>query len=758
MGSGKSIIKVIIAGDASGALKSFAETEAGAEGLGGVMSKAGLAVAGVAAATAAAGVGIGVALFKIGDDFDQAYNKIKGKTGLTGQAFDDLKGEFKSVLTDVPTDMGKASDAVIAVYQKLGDQGGIAKGVAEQLLEVSRITKTDLTANLDAATSALKNWNIPAADQSKLLDEMYRASSTTGVAFDKIASSISDSGAQFRALGVPVESAIALVAQLGQAGIDTSDVMPALNKAMATAAKEGKSAGDVFRDTFDKIKNAPNDVDAASTALQVFGAKAGPKFAELIREGKFNYEDFLKTIQTGSTTILGAGKDTQDFGDKWDLIKNRVLVALEPVAMKVFDGIGKAMDALGPIITEVAAGFEVFFAAFSGGEASESAQSTLGKNADAIKNFGAAARQVFDDVAAGWSNVSAIVSKVVSAVSTAITWLSTQYVTHKAQIDKVFEGIHKVWASLVSIIKPAIDLVVALITQTVTIIQQLWDRFGEHLLDHLMTAFEAIVQVVQGAFSVVKGIFDIFAAIFTGDWGRLWDGIKEVISGVFDIIVGLVRAGVNAVSTIIGATMAVISELWSGAWHALATLVSTTLGGVWSTITGVFGSVVSFVADLPGQLANAGAGMWDWMREGVLAAVDGAIGVINAGIDFLNRFQIHISAPGLSILGMDVVPDWSYDWNGPHITRIPYLADGAFVRSPTLAMIGEAGDELVLPLSKPDRMLSLLNQAGLLRQAAPQQSAAQPVQVIQHITAYDPKEAARMSADEWYWAQKTSGR
>lgn len=40
------------------------------------------------------------------------------------------------------------------------------------------------------------------------------------------------------------------------------------------------------------------------------------------------------------------------------------------------------------------------------------------------------------------------------------------------------------------------------------------------------------------------------------------------------------------------------------------------------------------------------------------------------------------------------------------------LAEGALVKGPTVALIGEAGPELVLPLTKPDRMAELLQEAG----------------------------------------------
>ena len=40
---------------------------------------------------------IGAALYKVGADFNTAYNKIQKQTGATGKELDTLKGSFKNV-------------------------------------------------------------------------------------------------------------------------------------------------------------------------------------------------------------------------------------------------------------------------------------------------------------------------------------------------------------------------------------------------------------------------------------------------------------------------------------------------------------------------------------------------------------------------------------------------------------------------------------------------------------------------------------
>ena len=48
------------------------------------------------------------------------------------------------------------------------------------------------------------------------------------------------------------------------------------------------------------------------------------------------------------------------------------------------------------------------------------------------------------------------------------------------------------------------------------------------------------------------------------------------------------------------------------------------------------------------------------------------------------------------------------------LPRIPYLANGAILRRPTLFVGGEAGDEVVIPLTRPRRARDLAEQSGLM--------------------------------------------
>ena len=200
------------------------------------------------------------------------------------------------------------------------------------------------------------------------------------------------------------------------------------------------------------------------------------------------------------------------------------------------------------------------------------------------------------------------------------------YEKHQQQINRMVGDVVTVMRDVWSAFKAGFDAVKAVVMTVVKIVEDLWARFGEHLWQHVVTAWHAIVQVVRGALEFIHGLFDMIAGLLTGHWSRFWKGIKEVVGGTWNMISGIVKEGVNAISTVIGAAVAVISAVWDFAWHA----ISTAAKAAWDFISGVFapvgdffssigdgivtawGAVVSFFEGLPGHIASllSRAGTW----------------------------------------------------------------------------------------------------------------------------------------------------
>ena len=133
---------------------------------------------------------------------------------------------------------------------------------------------------------------------------------------------------------------------------------------------------------------------------------------------------------------------------------------------------------------------------------------------------------------------------------------------------------------------------------------------------------------------------------------------------------------------------------------------------------------------------------FEWFSTGVKAVVNGIIGVFevwaNSWIKVINAIIKGYNAlpllPDIGFIGEIKIGRVGGDEgtnSGGGIT-IPKMASGGIVNSPTLAMIGEAGPEAVIPLSKMGRMgggMNITINAGLV--STPAQIGQQIIEAIQ---------------------------
>lgn len=290
-------------------------------------------------------VTVGAGLAKVGEEFDGAFDTIRQGTGATGKQLERLKDDFRAVFREVPASADEVATAIADINTRLGLTGRPLRRMAEQLVELSRITETDLATNIREVTRAMGDWKVPAAEQPELLDKMFRASQATGIAVADLARQMTDGGVQLRAMGFSVDETIALLSRFEREGVVSSRIVNSLRMGLARMAQEGVTdTSEAFDQLIDRIKNAGSVGEATRLAIEVFGSRAGPDMALAIREGRLELDELIKQVKSGEDTIVGVAEETDDWREKLQELRNRALLALEGPATKVFDLLGVMAD------------------------------------------------------------------------------------------------------------------------------------------------------------------------------------------------------------------------------------------------------------------------------------------------------------------------------------------------------------------------------------------------------------------------------
>lgn len=248
----------------------------------------------------------------------------------------------------------------------------------------------------------------------------------------------------------------------------------------------------------------------------------------------------------------------------------------------------------------------------------------------------------WDDLTAKYPAVGAAADAVKEKFLAFVNWIRSDFVPG---VMKVYEATKEAIEKAVEFVKTHWETIGPIVKAPLEVAQAHVQLF----VDNFKTIFESVATIIQGVVNIIAGVF-------TGDWGRAWDGVKQVFEGVWNGITGMIG---NFATFIMGVVPAVLA-----AGRALGSAV---FDGIKAAISGVAG-----------------------IAEDIATAIGSAIkSFINSQIiDRINSaLEFTIKVP----LGPDIYID---------PPDIPHLARGGIVTRPTLALIGEAGPEAVIPLSR----------------------------------------------------------
>jgi hypothetical protein len=156
--------------------------------------------------------------------------------------------------------------------------------------------------------------------------------------------------------------------------------------------------------------------------------------------------------------------------------------------------------------------------------------------------------------------------------------------------------------------------------------------------------------------------FDTIKRVVVGVFTGIWDFIKTVFSGIF-----------NSIQWYLG--------LIIGVWSKMVDGLKAVIGTVKDAVVGVF------------------SGIFDGVKNALRTAWNALVGVINPIIRNLRNL------PGLGWLP-NGLPRWendpspSSDRTTYHQNGVTRFATGGIVTAPTLGLVGEAGPEAIIPLSR----------------------------------------------------------
>lgn len=361
----------------------------GSEMLGGLEGMLGKFV--LPAAIVAAVAEVGKLMFDLGETFDGAYDAIRTGTGATGAELDSLEQSFLNVKSTVPAATQDIADALAELNTRTGATGETLEQLTTQFMELDEI---GYSMDIDKATGMFNAWGISADEMGGKLDELFIVSQSTGVGMDDLAGALSRNASSMKELGFSFEESAALAGQFDKAGLDASGMMSKLSKSMTTLAKDGKEPAEAFRESMDAMQGLIDQGDRAAAvdmASELFGTRGAPEFIQALETGALDVDGLVSSMEGANGAISENAEGTRSWGESLEILKNKIEVALEPLASGIFEGLSFVLDQIVQGVDAAGGAFQTMYDTIMANETVQEILAALGDTMTAIGDAGSAA-------------------------------------------------------------------------------------------------------------------------------------------------------------------------------------------------------------------------------------------------------------------------------------------------------------------------------------------------------------------------------
>lgn len=306
--------------------------------------------------------------------------------------------------------------------------------------------------------------------------------------------------------------------------------------------------------------------------------------------------------------------------------------------------------------------------------------------------------------------INAYVGPVIGFIVEQLTRVLAPTLEYIGEVFRVlFNTVADIFGGIADFLKGVFDIITGILTSDMNKIFDGFTETGDAIMNILSTILTGLLDLTVAVLkfiwdtivAIFQGIWDGIVAIFTpiGEWfSERWNDITTVLADVAKWFGDMFQKAWNALTNIFSSIGTWFGERWNDVTTALANVATwfgnifktafeavknafSTIGsffsGVWTTVKNIFVNAGQMVGSAVGGAFKSAVNAVLGTIENV---VNGFIGMINGVLDTVRGL------PGLGWVG------------SVGYVSLPRLARGGIVDSPTVAMIGEAGKEVVMPL------------------------------------------------------------
>lgn len=269
-------------------------------------------------------------------------------------------------------------------------------------------------------------------------------------------------------------------------------------------------------------------------------------------------------------------------------------------------------------------------------------------------------------------------------------------------LDDILKFLQSTLDNAWNIVKPGLDLIKNIVVDVLAIIKDLWDKHGETLINNVRNFIKGVQDTFQLIWdNIINPIIQPALEMLTWLWEKhlkelveeVGNFIMKLVNGALEIYNGFIKPIIDWLVVTFGPTVASVINL-------VIDVFGSMVGGIADIAKGLFKTLGGIVDFIVGIFTGNWKKAWEGVKSIFGGIFDSLLGLVKVPLNYI------IDAVNFVIRGLNKIkistPDWVPGIGGKsfgiNIAQIPKLARGGIIDSPTLAMVGEAGKEAVMPL------------------------------------------------------------
>lgn len=615
-----------------------------------------------AAGTAAISAG-GLAVIKMGSDFEAQMSRVKAISGATQEDFQKLRDQALQLGADTSFSASQAAEGM----ENLAAAGFSVTETMEAmpgLLDLAAASGEDLSASSDIAASAIRGFGLEASEAAHVADVLAANANMTNSSVAQTGEALKYIAPVARAAGISLEETSAAIGLMANAGIQGSQAGTTLRGALSRLSKPTDDMCQVmdqlgleFYDSEGKMKSLHDQIEMLQKATKgmtdeqrnnalvtLYGQESLSGMLALINEGPDSLDKLTKSFQECD----GIAKETAaTMQDNFQGAFEQMTGSLETLAIRLYDSVSEPLKNLANLgtdaINQLTEGLQtngVIGMAMAGANIVGSLISSFLTQAPLLLSQG---MTMVAQLSQG------LIQGIPNLISSALTMIQTFATNLASQAPVIIQKGFEMLSNLVQGILNALPVMIQQLPQIITTFANI---INDNFPTILMKGAELLLQFIKGILSAIPTLIAnipqiiqaIISVILAYNWLNLGkqiiqffgNGISKMVSFVSSKAGGIFNTVVNALKNLPQTLMNLAKNMISKFGKSITNATGTVRGAV----KGVFNAIINGFKSLPSQMASIGTNLVKGLWNGIGNVKDWILGKIKGfGSSILNGIK-----------------------------------------------------------------------------------------------------------------------